>query len=108
MSGSFVNPEQAGMTAICRTSHSIHDNPMLSQVTPVPYELPSRLRYLDSSHSRQVNAYTAWIVQRTDELVTEGQDPPLVVPLTVTFAPNSTRPDRVLREYERFYARLCR
>jgi len=81
---------------------------MLSQVTPVPYELPSRLRYLDSSHSRQVNAYTDWIVQRTDELVTEGQDPPLVVPLTVTFAPNSTRPDRVLREYERFYARLCR
>jgi hypothetical protein len=33
------------------------------------------------------------------------QGPPLVVPLTVTFAPMSTRPDQVLREYE--YARLC-
>jgi hypothetical protein len=40
--------------------------------------------------------------------VAEGGHPPLVVPITVTFAPNSTRPDRVLREYERFYARLCR
>jgi hypothetical protein len=33
---------------------------------------------------------------------------PLVVPLTVTFALNSIRPDQVLHEYERFYARLCR
>jgi hypothetical protein len=32
---------------------------------------------------------------------------PLVVPLTVTFSPGSIRPDRILREYERFYARLC-
>jgi hypothetical protein len=47
-------------------------------------------------------------MRRIDELVTESQDTPLVVPLTVTFAPNSCRPDRVLREYERFYARLCR
>jgi hypothetical protein len=35
------------------------------------------------------------------------QGPPLVVPLTVTFSPGSIRPDQVLREYERFYARLC-
>jgi hypothetical protein len=47
-------------------------------------------------------------VRRIDELAAECQDPPLVVPLTVTFALNSTRPDRALREYERFYARLCR
>jgi hypothetical protein len=47
-------------------------------------------------------------MQRIDELAAECQDPPLVVPLTVSFALNSTRPDRVLREYERFYARLCR
>jgi hypothetical protein len=32
---------------------------------------------------------------------------PLVVPLTVTFSLGSIRPDQVLREYERFYARLC-
>jgi hypothetical protein len=31
-----------------------------------------------------------------------------VVPLTVTFSLGSIRPDSVLREYERFYARLCR
>jgi hypothetical protein len=42
-----------------------------------------------------------------DELVTLEQGLPLVVPLTVTFSPGSTRPDQVLREYERFYARLC-
>jgi hypothetical protein len=42
-----------------------------------------------------------------DELVALDQGPPLVVPLTVTFSPGSIRPDQVLREYERFYARLC-
>jgi hypothetical protein len=42
-----------------------------------------------------------------DELVALDQGLPLVVPLTVTFALNSIRPDRVLSEYERFYARLC-
>ena len=48
-------------------------------------------------------------MQRADQLVTEAQGIlPLVVPLTVTFAPNSIRADQVLREYERFYARLCR
>jgi hypothetical protein len=77
-------------------------------LTDTPYEQPSMVRYPDSSHGRQVDAYTDWIMQRTDDLAAEGQDVPLVVPLTVTFAPNSTRPDRVLREFERFYARLCR
>jgi hypothetical protein len=33
---------------------------------------------------------------------------PVKVPLTVTFTLNSIRPDQVLREYERFYARMCR
>jgi hypothetical protein len=41
-------------------------------------------------------------------LAAEDQGLPLVVPVTVTFAPMSTRPDQVLREFERFYARLCR
>src|SRR5262249_25440341 len=40
--------------------------------------------------------------------VAENRDPPLVVPLTVTFSLGSIRPDQVLREYERFYARMCR
>jgi hypothetical protein len=34
--------------------------------------------------------------------------PPLVVPFTVTFSLESIHPDQILREYERFYARLCR
>jgi hypothetical protein len=46
-------------------------------------------------------------MRRIDELLESEDTPPLVVPLTVTFAPNSTRPDQVLREYERFYARFC-
>jgi hypothetical protein len=69
---------------------------------------PSRPRYLCTSHGQYVDALTDWTMQRIDELAAECQDTPLVVPLTVTFAPNSCRPDRVLREYERFYARLCR
>ena len=36
-----------------------------------------------------------------------SQGLPLVVPLTVTFSLGSIRPDQVLREYERFYLRLC-
>jgi hypothetical protein len=69
---------------------------------------PSRLTCAGTSYGQYVDAFTDWIFQRVDELVTEGQDPPLVVPLTVTFMPNSIRSERVLREYERFYARLCR
>jgi hypothetical protein len=37
-----------------------------------------------------------------------NHDLPLVVPLTVTFSLGSIRPDQILREFERFYARLCR
>ena len=55
-----------------------------------------------------MDAFTDWILQRVDELVALNQDPPLVVPLTVTFTLNSIRPDQAIREYERFYARLCR
>jgi ABC transporter substrate binding protein len=47
------------------------------------------------------------LVQRVDQLVALDQGLPLVVPLTVTFSLGSVRPDQVLREYERFYARLC-
>jgi hypothetical protein len=42
-----------------------------------------------------------------DELLALDQGLPLVVPLTVTFSLGSIRPDQVLREYERFYLRLC-
>src|SRR5262249_44864862 len=47
------------------------------------------------------------ILRRVDELGL-NQGLPLVVPLTVTFSLGSIRPDQVLLEYERFYARLCR
>jgi hypothetical protein len=66
------------------------------------------LNHPDDSHARLVEEFTDWIVRLTYELVALCQGPPLVVPLTVTFSPGSTRPDQVLREYERFYARLCR
>jgi hypothetical protein len=62
----------------------------------------------DTSHGRLVDAWTDWILERTDHLLASDQGPPLVVPLTVTFSLGSIRPDSVLREYERFYARLCR
>jgi len=60
-----------------------------------------------ASHGRHVDAFTDWILQRVDELVALSQGLPLVVPLTVTFSLGSVRPDQVLGEYERFYARLC-
>jgi hypothetical protein len=75
---------------------------------PFAFRRPSVLNHPDASHGRHVDAFTHWIVQRIDELVALDRDPPLVVPLTVTFSPGSIRPDQVLREYERFYARLCR
>jgi hypothetical protein len=66
------------------------------------------LKTPDASYGRHVDAYTDWILRRIDELAAEDQGLPLVVPLTVTFAPMWTRPDQVLREFERFYARLSR
>jgi hypothetical protein len=65
-------------------------------------------KYLEHSYTRQLDAFTDWIIRRLDELVALDQGLPLVVPLTVTFALNSIRPGRVLSEFERFYARLCR
>jgi hypothetical protein len=62
----------------------------------------------DASHPRRVDAFTDWILQRVDELVALNQGLPLVVPLTVTFSLGSIRPDQILHEFERFYARLCR
>jgi hypothetical protein len=80
----------------------------LPPVAPLAYRRPSTLNHPDYSHGRRVDAFTDWIVRLTYELVALNQGLPLVVPLTVTFSPGSTRPDQVLREYERFYARLCR
>jgi hypothetical protein len=65
------------------------------------------LKYADTPHGRLVDAFTDWIIGRIDHLLAETRDPPLVIPLTVTFGPKSTRPDHVLGEYGRFYARLC-
>jgi hypothetical protein len=79
----------------------------LAPILPFAYRRPSVLNHPDDSHGRHVDAFTDWIIRRIDGLVAEGQDPPLVVPLTITFAPMSTRPDEVLGEYGRFYARLC-
>jgi hypothetical protein len=62
----------------------------------------------DASHARRVDAFTDWILQCVDELVAEHEIPPLVVALTVTFSFGSIRPDQILLEYERFYARMCR
>src|SRR4030081_2706592 len=56
----------------------------LSRNETIACRQPSRPRYLCTSH-----AFTDWTMQRIDELAAECQDPPLVVPLTVTFAPNS-------------------
>jgi hypothetical protein len=61
----------------------------------------------DTSYGRLVDAWTDWILERADHLLAADQGPPLVIPLTVTFSLGSVRPDSVLREYERFYARLC-
>src|SRR6266508_819924 len=80
----------------------------LTPIAPLVYRRSSILSHPDDSHGRHVDAFTDWIVRLTYELVALSQGPPLVVPLTVTFSLGSTAPDQVLREYERFYARLCR
>jgi hypothetical protein len=80
----------------------------LAPIAPFAYRQPSVLNHPDASHARLVDSFTDWIVQRIDELVALDQGLPLVVPLTVTFSLGCTAPDRVLPEYERFYARLCR
>jgi hypothetical protein len=80
----------------------------LAPILPFAYRQPSVLNHPADSHTRLVGAFTDWILQRVDELVALDEGLPLVVPLTVTFSPGSIRPDQILREYERFYARLCR
>jgi hypothetical protein len=89
-------------------SFSSPQSPQSPSAAPSACVQPSIFNHPNASHGRHVDAFTDWIVQRIDELVALDQGLPLVVPLTVTFSPGSTRPDRVLREYERFYARLCR
>jgi hypothetical protein len=100
-------PDGTGRTAqpaLFRTVLS--DETGLSRNETIACRQPSRPRCAAISHRQYVDAFTDWTMQRIDELAAESQDPPLVVPLTVTFALNSTRPHRILREYERFYARL--
>jgi hypothetical protein len=82
-------------------------SPQSPSAAPSACQQPSIFSHPAASHGRHVDAFTDWIVQRVDELVALDQGPPLVVPLTVTFSPGSIAPDQVLREYERFYARLC-
>jgi hypothetical protein len=88
-------------------SFSSPQSPQSPSAAPSACVQPSIFNHPNASHGRHVDAFTDWIVQRIDELVALDQGLPLVVPLTVTFSPGSTRPDRVLREYGRFYARLC-
>jgi hypothetical protein len=47
-------------------------------------------------------------VDEIERLASEYEEPPLVVPITVTFSPTTTRPTDVLREFERLYQRVCR
>jgi hypothetical protein len=82
-------------------------SPQSPSAAPSACRRPSIFNHLADSHTRHVDAFTDWIVLRIDELVALDQGPPLVVPLTVTFSLGSIAPDQVLREYERFYARLC-
>jgi hypothetical protein len=84
-----------------------HPSVPLPAVAPFTYRRPSVPNHPAGSNGGLVDAFTDWIVLRIDELVALDQGLPLVVPLTVTFSPGSTAPDQVLREYERFYARLC-
>jgi hypothetical protein len=79
-----------------------------SRIAPFGHRRPAIPHYLNVSHRRFVDACTDWLLERADNLLAANQGLPLVVPLTVTFALKSIRPDQVLREYERFYARLCR
>jgi hypothetical protein len=88
-------------------SFSSPQSPQSPSAAPSACVQPSIFNHPNASHGRHVDAFTDWIVQRIDELVALDQGLPLVVPLTVTFSPGSTRPDRVLGEYGRFYARLC-
>jgi hypothetical protein len=83
-------------------------SPQSTSAAPSACRQPSIFIHPADSHTRLVDACTDWIVQRIDELVALDQGLPVVVPLTVTFSLGSIAPDQVLREYERFYARLCR
>jgi hypothetical protein len=82
-------------------------SPQSPSAAPSACRQPSIFNHPNASHGRHVDAFTDWIVQRVDQLVALCQGLPLVVPLTVTFSLGSVRPDQVLREYERFYLRLC-
>jgi hypothetical protein len=66
------------------------------------------MTYASHPPSDRVDAFTDWAMSRIDELVAVYDRPPLIVPLTVTFAPQAVYPNRVLIEFERFYVRLCR
>lgn len=59
------------------------------------------------SYAEQVHANTDWIVDRAHDLAIRCDQPPLIVPINVTFDPMAVRPGAVLREHERFYARFC-
>jgi hypothetical protein len=82
-------------------------SPQGPSAAPSACRRPSIFNHPADSHLRLVDAFTDWVVGRVYALVGEDQGLPLVVPLTVTFSLGSTRPDQVLGEYERFYARLC-
>ncbi len=59
-------------------------------------------------YNRLVDDFTDWVLTRAFDLHQECGRPPLVVPLTVTYRIGAVPPDRVLPEFERLYARICR
>ena len=82
-------------------------SPQSPSAAPSACRRPSIFNHPADSHARLVDACTDWVLQRVDDLVALDQGLPLVVPLTVTFSLGSIASDQVLREYERFYLRLC-
>jgi hypothetical protein len=65
----------------------------------------TRSRRHSDHHSS--GCYTDWVIDRFEAVSAPDARPPLIVPLTATFKPGSIKPDEVLREFERFHARLC-
>ena len=78
----------------------------LSTATDRPSK-PATAGGLWSRHpdAHPTDCYVDWVLKHYRALSSSGS--PLIVPVTATFKPGSIRPDEVLREFERFYARLC-
>ena len=75
---------------------------------PQPFgEAATGYRRIYHQDAHPTDCYVDWVLERYQLLLSENPQPPLIVPVTATFKLGSIRPDEVLLEYERFYARLC-